>query len=146
MAIEQPFYHPVPYDVALFHHSKIYFSSEEGRSLSLWGASKRLWFSSYRTDLFRQERPKSFPWLRQHHMNLSDKYNLNWKLNTFKISHDDIKGSFFTLRTIARYTTSVVFLTRGFGFLFCATLLCLFWMKWSRYKPFFGSNSKFRQF
>ena len=129
LTVEQPLYHPVPYDLALFHHFKIFFVRKEGlvpcghkQTLNAW-----VYFSFCRSGFCRQERPKSFPWLRLLCM------NLNWKLISFKISLDEMKGSFFVFRTIAWITTSVVFLTRGFSFFFFATLLCLLWRKCSRY-------------
>ena len=63
----------------------------------------------------------------------SDKFNLNWLLISFKISRDDMKGSFFDFRRIAWSTTLIVFLTRDIRFKFSITLLCLLSRKWSRF-------------
>ena len=99
-----------------------------------------LYFSLVRTAFFRQESSKSFSWQRRHRMSLCDKFYLNWKLISFKISYDDMKGFFFIEGTIF-----VCSLDTWFSF-FCFLwhyYVCV-WDKWSGYKLFFGSNSKFQ--
>ena len=117
-AIEQPFYHPVPYIV-----------SSIKKSLCLWVRANFKCLTCLLVKL--ASICMSFPWLRRHRMSLSDQFNLNWKLISLKISCDDMKCSFFSLRIIARSTNSIVFLTCGFRFSFSATLLCLLWRKLS---------------